>query len=57
VKLFVAAINRHGGNATILSLPSVGLHGNTHFAFSDLNNLDVAQLMHKYLRQQKVTIG
>jgi hypothetical protein len=51
-KLFVDAVNRHGGDATILNLPSVGLHGNTHFPFSDLNNIQVADLMSKYLHEK-----
>ena len=30
-KRFAEAINRHGGDAQVLELPKVGLHGNTHF--------------------------
>jgi len=50
--LFVDAVNRHGGDASILNLPDVGLHGNTHFAFSDLNNLQVADLLSHYLHEK-----
>jgi hypothetical protein len=46
---FRDAVNRHGGDATILNLPAVGIHGNTHFAFSDLNNLQIADLLSQYL--------
>jgi hypothetical protein len=49
---FVAAVNRHGGDATILHLPDVGLHGNTHFPFSDLNNREVAKLLSQYLHEK-----
>jgi hypothetical protein len=49
--LFVDAINRHGGNAELLSLPTVGVHGNTHFAMSDLNNVQVAELLSQYLHE------
>lgn len=46
---FVDAVNRHGGDAQLLYLPKAGLRGNTHFAFSDLNNIDVANLLSQYL--------
>jgi pimeloyl-ACP methyl ester carboxylesterase len=49
---FVETINRHGGDASILSLPSIGIHGNTHFAFSDLNNLQIADLLSDYLHRK-----
>jgi pimeloyl-ACP methyl ester carboxylesterase len=51
-KLWCEAINRHGGDATVVSLPEVGIHGNTHFPFSDLNNLDVADQMSKFLAEK-----
>ena len=34
-KLFVDAVNAHGGQAQLLLLPDAGLRGNTHFPFSD----------------------
>ncbi len=46
---FVAAVNARGGNAELLHLPAAGLPGNTHFPFSDLNNLAVADLLSEYL--------
>jgi pimeloyl-ACP methyl ester carboxylesterase len=46
---FVAAVNARGGNASYLSLPEAGLFGNTHFAFSDLNNVRVADLLSEFL--------
>lgn len=48
-RLWVAAINRHGGDATLVHLPAIGIHGNTHFPFSDLNNLQMADLMSEFL--------
>jgi len=38
-------VNKHGGDVTVVHLPEVGIKGNTHFPFSDLNNLQVADLM------------
>ncbi|WP_169785099.1 alpha/beta hydrolase [Campylobacter curvus] len=46
---FVAAINKHGGNAKLIHLPKIGIKGNTHFAFADTNSLEVAQVMQKWL--------
>lgn len=46
---FVSAVNRHGGHAEMIFLPQYGLFGNTHFAFSDLNNVQVADLLSAYL--------
>jgi pimeloyl-ACP methyl ester carboxylesterase len=42
-------VNRHGGDVTLTLLPDLGLHGNTHFPFSDLNNLAVADVMQDFL--------
>lgn len=39
---FVDAVNRHGGDARIVFLPELGLKGNTHVPFADLNNIQVA---------------
>ncbi len=40
------AINRHGGNATLVELPKMGIRGNTHFfMMSDLNNIEIADLL------------
>jgi hypothetical protein len=51
---FVAAIKAHGGDAELLHLPSVGVRGNTHFPFSDLNNLRVADLLSDYLKRKQL---
>jgi len=48
-RLWVDAINRHGGDATVVHLPQLGIYGNTHFPFSDLNNLQMADLMSEFL--------
>ena len=47
-------VNRHGGDVTVVHLPEVGVHGNTHFPFSDLNNTQVADLMSKFLSEKKL---
>jgi pimeloyl-ACP methyl ester carboxylesterase len=47
-------VNRHGGDVTVVHLPEVGIRGNTHFPFSDLNNIQVADLMSKFLSEKKL---
>lgn len=45
-------INRHGGDAKVVHLPEIGIHGNTHFPFSDLNNVQIADLMSRFLAEK-----
>ncbi|AXR07613.1 alpha/beta hydrolase [Salinimonas sediminis] len=45
-------INRYGGDATVVHLPDIGIYGNTHFPFSDLNNLEIAELMSDWLKEK-----
>lgn len=49
-RLWAEAVNRHGGDATVVHLPAVGLKGNTHFMFSDMNNVEVADLLSQWLK-------
>jgi hypothetical protein len=35
---FRDAVNRHGGDVTVVHLPELGIRGNTHFPMSDVNN-------------------
>jgi hypothetical protein len=51
-RLWRDAVNRHGGDVTVVHLPEAGLKGNTHFPFSDLNNIQVADLMSKFLKEK-----
>jgi hypothetical protein len=51
-RLWKDAVNRHGGDVTLVHLPEAGIRGNTHFPFSDLNNLEVADLLSAFLEQK-----
>lgn len=51
-RLWRDAVNRYGGDVTVVHLPEVGIKGNTHFPFSDLNNLEIADLMSKWLKEK-----
>lgn len=42
-------INSHGGDATIVHLPEIGISGNTHFIMSDLNNQEIAEHIDAWL--------
>lgn len=49
---FVAAVNRHGGDATIVHLPYIGIRGNSHFMMAEKNNLQLAELMSQWLHSK-----
>jgi len=53
-RLWVDAINKHGGDAHLVHLPDIGIHGNTHFLMSDLNNVQIADLVSKFLAESKL---
>ena len=55
-KLFVDALNKQGGQASVLHLPDAGLFGNSHFMFSDLNNVQVADQLSKFLNAKVLDI-
>ena len=49
MRKWASLINEYGGDATVIHLPEIGLHGNTHFPFSDLNNIEVADHLSEWL--------
>ena len=53
-RLWRDAVNKHGGDVTLVHLPELGIRGNTHFPFSDLNNLQIADLMSEFLKSKKL---
>lgn len=53
-RLWRDAVNRRGGSVTVVHLPEVGIRGNTHFPFSDLNNVAIADLMSKFLKDRRL---
>jgi hypothetical protein len=40
--------------ATLVHLPEIGIRGNTHFPMSDLNNLQIADQLSKFLTEKKL---
>lgn len=53
-RIWAETINKHGGDATVVHLPEVGINGNTHFPFSDLNNIQVADELSKWLKIKRL---
>ena len=53
-RLWVDAVNKHGGDARLVHLPAIGIRGNTHFLMSDLNNVQIADLVEKFLAEKKL---
>ena len=53
-RLWRDTVNKYGGDVTVIHLPEAGTKGNTHFPFSDLNNLDVADLLSDWLKEKKL---
>jgi len=51
-RLMTEAINRHGGDATNVILPQIGIRGNTHFPMLDLNNARIADLLSEFLKDK-----
>lgn len=49
---FVETVNRYGGDARLIILPELGIYGNTHAPFADLNNLEIADLLEKFLEEK-----
>ena len=51
-KDMVDLLKTKGGDATFVHLPDIGITGNTHFAMSDLNNVQIAALLSDWLKQK-----
>lgn len=51
-RLWRDAVNRRGGDVTVVHLPEIGIRGNTHFAMSDLNNVQVADQLSQFLAKK-----
>lgn len=52
---FADVVNAHGGDATVVHLPKVGITGNEHFMFQDTNNAQVANHMARWMRRKKLS--
>lgn len=48
---FASSYNADGGNAKVICLPEVGITGNSHFMFQELNNAAIADLVEDWLNE------
>ncbi len=53
-RLWRDAVNRRGGDVTVVHLPEIGIRGNTHFPMSDINNVQIADELSKFLSKKKL---
>lgn len=53
---FVDIVNAHGGKAELLLLPSIGIRGNTHLPFADMNNVEIAGQLSLFLEKHKLDL-
>lgn len=49
-KKWAETVNKYGGDVTVVHLPKIGIKGNTHFPFSDLNNIEIADHLSGWLK-------
>lgn len=52
---FVETVNKYGGDATLVKLPELGIYGNTHFLFAELNNVELADLLSAWLEEKGIS--
>ncbi|MBR2142981.1 cupin domain-containing protein [Anaerovibrio sp.] len=51
-KKWEQTMKRHGGDVQVISLPDIGIKGNTHFLMADLNNIEVADAMEAWMKEK-----
>lgn len=49
-RAFAECVNKHGGDAQVVVLPEIGIHGNSHFMFAEQNNEQLADLLEEWLK-------
>lgn len=53
-RLFAECINRHGGDATVVHLPEIGIKGNSHFLFAERNNIRLAEVLAGWMAKKQL---
>ncbi|MGN0996641.1 MAG: alpha/beta fold hydrolase [Candidatus Ventricola sp.] len=49
---FAEAYNAAGGDATVIELPQIGITGNSHFMFQEMNNAEIAGHIEAWLAER-----
>jgi hypothetical protein len=52
--IWADTVNKHGGDVTLVHLPEIGITGNTHFPFSDVNNVEIADQVSQFLEEKNL---
>ena len=53
-KDFAEKYNADGGDATVIHLPDIGITGNSHFMFQELNNAEIADVIETWLKEHNL---
>lgn len=51
---FASHYNADGGDAEVWNLPEMGITGNSHFLFQEMNNKEIADLVESWLKKRKL---
>ena len=51
---FAEHYNQDGGDATVVHLPDMGIKGNSHFMFQEMNNAEIADLVAEWLNKHNL---
>jgi pimeloyl-ACP methyl ester carboxylesterase len=49
---FTEIAKSRGGDVTLVELPKIGIYGNTHFMFAEINNIQLADLLSDWLNKR-----
>lgn len=49
---FAKQYNEDGGDATVVDLPKIGIKGNSHFMFQEMNNAEIANHIENWLNER-----
>ena len=52
--VFTDAYNAAGGDSTVIDLPKIGIYGNDHFLFQNLNSDEIAEHLSDWLRKHNM---
>ncbi len=50
-KAFAEQYNKDGGNATVITLPEIGITGNSHFMFQEKNNKEIEEHIESWIKE------
>lgn len=51
-KQWERVMQKYGGDVSVVVLPEIGVRGNTHFLMADLNNVQVADVMERWMKEK-----